>query len=160
MSKDASRVPGIRCTGRGGGTPSGPTGPLLPESHSIVCCQRIKSPFEDLLHRQRGRDSNPRLTFLPATAFKAVPIGHSGTPPGAPAGCLCPPSATALNSSLLERGQARRLNPALGLDDPRGPTRVVRHDESAHQQPDDQAEHHRIQRRQQDVRRERTRRHQ
>ena len=32
--------------------------------------------------RQRGRDSNPRLTSLPATAFKAVPIGHSGTPPG------------------------------------------------------------------------------
>ena len=31
---------------------------------------------------QRGRDSNPRLTSLPATAFKAVPIGHSGTPPG------------------------------------------------------------------------------
>ena len=31
--------------------------------------------------RQRGRDSNPRLTSLPATAFKAVPIGHSGTPP-------------------------------------------------------------------------------
>ncbi len=30
---------------------------------------------------QRGRDSNPRLTSLPATAFKAVPIGHSGTPP-------------------------------------------------------------------------------
>jgi hypothetical protein len=34
-------------------------------------------------HRQRGRDSNPRLTSLPATAFKAVPIGHSGTPPSA-----------------------------------------------------------------------------
>ncbi len=31
---------------------------------------------------QRGRDSNPRLTSLPATAFKAVPIGRSGTPPG------------------------------------------------------------------------------
>ena len=31
--------------------------------------------------QQRGRDSNPRLTSLPATAFKAVPIGHSGTPP-------------------------------------------------------------------------------
>ena len=30
---------------------------------------------------QRGRDSNPRLISLPATAFKAVPIGHSGTPP-------------------------------------------------------------------------------
>ena len=25
---------------------------------------------------------NPRLTSLPATAFKAVPIGRSGTPPG------------------------------------------------------------------------------
>ena len=35
--------------------------------------------------RQRGRDSNPRLTSLPATAFKAVPIGHSGTPPNTPA---------------------------------------------------------------------------
>ena len=35
--------------------------------------------------QQRGRDSNPRLTSLPATAFKAVPIGHSGTPPCAPA---------------------------------------------------------------------------
>ena len=49
--------------------------------------------------RQRGRDSNPRLTSLPATAFKAVPIGHSGTPP-------CPP-AYRRHGHSLRRARSR-----------------------------------------------------
>jgi len=118
-------------------------------------CRRAKSPFGDSSHRQRGRDSNPRLTFLPATAFKAVPIGHSGTPPGRVRTGTT--GATALDSSLLERGEARRLDPALGLDDARRPARVVRKHDAPHQQADDQAEHDRVERRQQDVGRERTR---
>ena len=60
--------------GRGGHRRSGPS-PRGP-SH----CSRPRAPGARR-GRQRGRDSNPRLTSLPATAFKAVPIGHSGTPP-------------------------------------------------------------------------------
>ena len=112
MSKDASRVPGIRCTGRGGGTPSGPTGPLHPQSHTTRCRKRIKSPVGDSLRWQRGRDSNPRLTFLPATAFKAVPIGHSGTPPGRAVRLYAqrarPPSILPYLSAARRAGSIRR----------------------------------------------------
>ena len=57
-------------------------GDVVQEGDPLVELDRLRRAHQS---RQRGRDSNPRLTSLPATAFKAVPIGHSGTPPWPPA---------------------------------------------------------------------------
>src|SRR5687768_9321068 len=100
---------------------------------------------------QRGRDSNPRLTLLPATAFKAVPIGHSGTPPGA--GVTLARSTGPLSIlASLQGGEAGRLDAPLRLDDPSSPLRAVADGDPPRQQSDPEPEDARVERRQCDVR--------
>jgi hypothetical protein len=81
MFKDACHD-GRVALAEGAGLRRGPPGPSSPNPDQSPIADAPKSLSRDFVHQQRGRDSNPRLTFLPATAFKAVPIGHSGTPPG------------------------------------------------------------------------------
>ena len=67
-----------------GGPPRAPAAQVRRVRHDPAAPRRNREPVERAgrVSRAEGRDSNPRLTSLPATAFKAVPIGRSGTPPG------------------------------------------------------------------------------
>ena len=76
---DPGRPAGQRLPGPAGGPGSRRRVPCDPRRGGPDRCSEAAAGT-----RQRGRDSNPRLTSLPATAFKAVPIGHSGTPPCGP----------------------------------------------------------------------------